>query len=83
MSALSKSLKEGDRLFFEFRSIEDHDVEKIYENHFRRFVDTQQYLKSLTSDFNFDVLYSITGQGMAKYKEEDPFVTRIIATKKG
>ena len=39
------------------------------------------FAKDLTNDYDMDIDYRIIGQGMAKYKEEDPFVARIIATK--
>ena len=82
MNALNNNLNKGDYLYFEYRSKEDQSIDKIYGDHFRRFIDTEEYLESLTNKYAFEVLYSITGQGMAKYKEEDPFVTRIIAKKK-
>ena len=33
-------------------------------------------------ELGFDIEYQITGQGMAKYKTEDSFVSRIVAVRK-
>lgn len=79
--ALSQALVGGDKLYCEFRSKEDEALDKVHgKEHYRRYVDTPLLVENLTTK-GFNVEYSITGQGMAKYKVEDPFVSRIIATK--
>jgi len=79
--ALSNVLVAGDMLYFEFRSKEDEALDKVHgKGHYRRYVDTPVMLESLKT-LGFDIGYYITGQGMAKYKNEDPFVSRITATK--
>jgi len=78
---LSKVLNIGERIYFEFRSVEDASLNKIYGGHYRRFIDTRLFVKNLKENFGFSVKYSITGQGMAKYKNEDPFVSRVIIEK--
>ena len=71
----------GDMLYFEFRSKEDEVLDKVHgKGHYRRYVDTPVMMESLKT-LGFDIGYHITGLGMAKYKNEDPFVSRIIATK--
>ena len=79
LSSLSKQLKKNERVYLEFRSLEDADEQKLYGNHYRRYIDTDRLIDELTTRYGFAVEYSITGQGMAKYKEEDPFISRIIA----
>lgn len=81
MQTLSNTLSRGDMIYFEFRSKEDTDIRKIYSGHYRRFVDTDALIEDLVRSYIFKIEYCITGQGMAKYKSEDPFVTRVIATK--
>ena len=81
LSSLSSHLLSGERVFLEFRSQEDEKTAKLFGNHYRRYIDSDKITNSLESRFGFNIDYAITGQGMAKYKEEDPFVTRIIATK--
>jgi hypothetical protein len=66
----------------EFRCSLDAHVEKIYKDHYRRYVDTNQLVIMMEEELEFDVTYMTTGQGMAKYKNEDPFVSRIIAKRR-
>eukprot|EP00571_Detonula_confervacea_P009055 CAMPEP_0172315780 /NCGR_PEP_ID=MMETSP1058-20130122/26276_1 /TAXON_ID=83371 /ORGANISM="Detonula confervacea, Strain CCMP 353" /LENGTH=232 /DNA_ID=CAMNT_0013029943 /DNA_START=93 /DNA_END=791 /DNA_ORIENTATION=- len=80
-AALSNALVEGDKLYFEFRSKMDETLDKVHgKEHYRRYVDTPKMMEDLTK-IGFAVVYEMTGQGMAKYKAEDPFVSRIIARK--
>jgi len=83
LQSLSEFLQSGDQIYFEFRSEEDSVTDKHFgnKNHFRRYVDSQKFIQNLTDKYQLDIDYSITGCGMAKYKDEDPVVTRIIATK--
>ena len=80
LTILSKLMLTDELVFFEFRSKEDAELEKIHKGHFRRYVDTDQFLQRLES-LGLSIDYRITGKGMAKYKTEDPFVSRVIATK--
>ena len=73
-------MQAGEKVYLEFRSKEDAELDKTFGNHYRRFVDTDKFVKSMT-DKGFKSLYGITGQGMAKYKDEDPFVSRLIFEK--
>jgi methylase of polypeptide subunit release factors len=70
-----------DRIFFEFRSQEDQSTKKIFENHYRRYIDTDVFIKNLVEIVGVEIQYSITGRGMALYKDEDPIVSRVIAQK--
>ncbi len=81
LSALSRHLLPGDSLYLEFRCSEDAATEKIFGDHYRRYVDTDNLLRELSGSYGFAIEYSLTGQGMAKYRDEDPFVSRIIARK--
>ncbi len=81
LSALAVHMEVGDYLYFEYRCSEDAGTEKIFGNHYRRFVDTDSLSSDLVDKHGFAVEYCRTGQGMAKYKNEDPFVSRIIARK--
>lgn len=83
LTAVAEAAVPGDKLYMEFRSLEDANVSHVYgEGHYRRYVDTDKLVQFLTGkDLRFHITYQITGQGMAKYKTEDPFVSRIIAVK--
>ena len=77
---ISKYIDKGERVYFEFRSKEDESLDKHFGGHYRRYVNTDVFKQRLTK-LGFLISYSYIGQGMAKYKEEDPFVIRIIAQK--
>ena len=77
---LSDCMKNGENVYFEFRSKEDSKLKKHYEGHFRRYIDTEKFCGHLTKR-GFSIDYVITGKGMAKFREEDPYVSRIIARK--
>jgi tellurite methyltransferase len=81
ITALSNVMIPGDRVYFEFRSKEDEVLEKHYGGHYRRYVDTAAFSQGLEAA-GLSIDYSMTGQGMAKFKEEDPFVSRVIASKR-
>lgn len=82
LKMLSECMQSNEVVYFEFRSKEDAELKKHYGGHFRRYVDTDSFNQQLTQKFGFEIDYSITGKGMAKFKEEDPFVSRVIARKK-
>lgn len=81
LGALSDVMVEGDIVYFEFRTNEDIETKKIYESHFRRFVNVDKLLDRLAL-LNFVINYHTTGAGMAKYHDEDPVVARLIVVKK-
>jgi SAM-dependent methyltransferase len=82
LTALASATKPGDCLYMEFRCSLDAKLDHLFKGHFRRYVDTSKLVAMLEDKFEFNVTYEITGQGMAKYKHEDPFVSRIIAERK-
>eukprot|EP00588_Corethron_pennatum_P011343 CAMPEP_0194267540 /NCGR_PEP_ID=MMETSP0169-20130528/2021_1 /TAXON_ID=218684 /ORGANISM="Corethron pennatum, Strain L29A3" /LENGTH=260 /DNA_ID=CAMNT_0039008409 /DNA_START=190 /DNA_END=972 /DNA_ORIENTATION=- len=90
LTFLKKSMIKGDKLYMEYRCDKDEALPKVYgKDHYRRYVKTSEMVQFLESDsdgeedaFAFEMEYEKTGQGMAKYKHEDPFVSRIIAVKK-
>jgi len=80
LKILSDCLQKNEKIYFEFRSKEDENLDKHFGGHYRRYVETDIFLQRLT-DLGFNTQYNHIGQGMAKYKEEDPFVIRIITQK--
>jgi SAM-dependent methyltransferase len=82
LSAVSEATQSGDKLYMEFRCSLDATMDKIYKYHYRRYVDTDSLVVLLQEELGFDVIYETTGQGMAKYKNEDPYVSRIIAERR-
>lgn len=64
--------------FFEFRNHEDKDALKLFGQHYRRF-QSPEFFAEVLSKHGFDIEYSVSGKGHAKYFDEDPNVTRFIA----
>jgi|TARA_B110000238_G_C16129013_1_gene440574 cyclopropane fatty-acyl-phospholipid synthase-like methyltransferase len=83
MKGVSEGMQPGEIIYFEFRSKGDAALMKHYGGHYRRYVDTENFIGLLTKEFGFDIEYSFTGNGMAKYREEDPCVSRVFARKTG
>ena len=53
---------------------------ETYTDHYRRFLDydeTQSYLK----ETGFKLIYSVETDGLAKYKDDNPVIIRIVAEK--
>jgi hypothetical protein len=67
-------------LFIEARTIEDKPLD-IFGKHKRHLVNTAQLIKDL-KDNGFQIIYLCEGQGLSKYKQEDPFVLWLIASHK-
>lgn len=80
MNNIGQSMKPGEMAYLEFRSKEDAYLEKTYGNHYRRFVDTDAFVSSMEQQ-SFKLIYRYTGVGVARYKSEDPFVSRLIFEK--
>lgn len=81
LELLSESMKVGENLYLEFRTKEDESLGKHFGDHYRRFIDATEFGNSLVNKYKFELDYFIVGRGMAKFKEEDPYVSRIIARK--
>ncbi len=65
-------------LFIEARTIEDKP--KIYKNHKRNLVNVTQLVSDLKKN-SFQIIALEEGRGYSKFKNEDPFLVRIIAIK--
>lgn len=85
---ISKNLNNGIFLL-EARSINDpmfklgkalSDNEN-FTNHYRRYMDLDIFCKKLESR-NFEILYKIEDKDLAPYKDDNPYVIRIIAKSK-
>lgn len=77
----SKLLNKNEKVFLEYRVIEDKNNKKVFRNHFRNYLN-QKKIKKLFEKNLFKLSYSITGNGFAKYQVEDPLIARQIFIKK-
>ncbi|XID90998.1 class I SAM-dependent methyltransferase [Paenibacillaceae bacterium WGS1546] len=79
---ISQYLNRGDYFAAEFRTIEDQGLAKIYNDHYRRFIDAEGLLQELEQRYSFSKVYFTKGTGMSVYNDEDPFIGRVIVEKK-
>ncbi len=79
---LSQTMKKEDVLALEFRTKEDEIIDKVFGNHYRRYIDSDMLVKELAYRYDFEIEYHYKGQGLSIFKEEDPYLARIIAVKK-
>lgn len=79
MFAMIDSISAGGvTAYFEFRNDKDQDAFKLFGDHYRRF-QSAEFFATMLERHGFKVSYSESGKGYAKYFDEDPHVTRIIA----
>ena len=77
LAALACQLPADARCFFEFRTDKDRSLRKRFGTHYRRFVSLDRFVAKAEKTRALECVYRIEGRGMAKYKEEDPFVGRV------
>lgn len=79
---LSMVLKREDLLVLEFRTIEDEKIEKVYSDHYRRYIDSDELKDDLENKYEFSTEYYYKGRGLSIYKNEDPYLARMILKKR-
>jgi hypothetical protein len=79
-SAINNLTVKNIKMFFEFRNDKDERNGKVFGGHFRRFQSEISFINKLES-FGFLIKYKISGHGFAKYRDEDPEITRVICEK--
>lgn len=74
--SLSRCCTAEDWVWAEFRTERDADAPKVHGAHFRRFLAAADVGRRM-AEVGFEVVYSVEGQGMAKFGDEDPWVARM------
>lgn len=82
LNILSEGLQSGDLIMLEYRTIEDESIDKIYNNHYRRYIDSEELNNNLEQNYGFTSVYFYKGQGLSVYKSENPYLARMILKKK-
>ena len=77
---LKKNLPQGSLIGLEFRTEKDKYALHIFKRHYRRFIPMQEMINELEK-YDFSILYSEESKGFSPFKDEDPFLCRIIAKK--
>lgn len=81
LQQLPKVLKSGGLFLLEARSLKDENLAKTFgTGHFRRYLDYDAIVNQIER-LNFKVLEKVESQGLSPYKDEDPFLIRIVAKK--
>ena len=85
---IEDTLKDEGIFFLEARSLKDPMFEsgenlsdtENFTDHYRRYLDLDNMVKKLKSR-NFEIVYMIEDKNLAVYKDDNPYVIRIIAKK--
>jgi len=64
-------------LFLEFRTDKDAELSKATEDHFRRFINPND-IRHIIENYNWNLVHYEEGTGLAKYKNDDAYVARMI-----
>jgi len=81
LDTLAENTPTGTYFAAEFRTAEDAIKSKVYDDHYRRFVETDTFLVNLINR-GFTVNEFYKGTGLSIYKDEDPFLARVMAEKR-
>lgn len=82
LEVISEILDKNDLLCLEFRTIEDKEISKVYDNHYRRFINMEELLVDLQEKYMFEIKYKYKGRNLSVFKQENPYLGRIICSKK-
>jgi hypothetical protein len=80
LANLGTAAMSGDFVAFEFRTIYDQQNKKVFGGHYRNFINPESVRDKIVNSGLSITLWQ-HGNGFARYKDEDPFVCRIIARK--
>lgn len=81
LQQLPNVLRSGGLFLLEARSLKDENLSKTFgTDHFRRYLDYEATIDKIER-LNFKVLEKVESQGLSPYKDENPYLMRIIAEK--
>lgn len=80
LTSLGKCMGSNDLILLEFRTKEDESLYKNYDNHFRRYIDTDEFDIKLKT-YNLKTEFFVKSRGLSIYKNEDPFLARYVIKK--
>lgn len=82
LASIAEHAREGDVLAAEFRTEEDASNPKVYGKHYRRYQNGRAFGVALAERYGFTVSHEEEGTGLAPYKDEDPVLYRVVATRR-
>ena len=77
LETLSRHVTSGTPCYFEFRTEKDANTHKQFGEHYRRYINAERFVESATAGGSFECDYKMEGRGMAKFRNEDPYVARV------
>lgn len=80
-NTLENTLQKNDMFAAEFRTIEDSVRSKVFDNHYRRYINSDELVKKIKSNYSFKVKEYTKGTGLSLFNGEDPHLARIIIEK--
>lgn len=76
-----KCMQPDDVIAIEFRSHLDQSTPKVTQAHYRRYIHPDPLIANVLNDYPASLEYLACGLGMAKYKQDDAHVARIVFRK--
>lgn len=64
-------------LALEYRNTNDQNKIKVTDDHYRRYINDNEIAEKYR-DLDLSIIFTISGTGFAKYKQDDAFVTRTL-----
>ena len=68
----------NDNIFNKFKPLKHNDFIDFGNNHFRRFINTNLFVKKLLKKINCKIIYIKSSKNLSIYKKDNPNLTRII-----
>lgn len=68
----------GDYAALEFRTKDDEAREKVTPEHYRRYIDVDQFLARASAIYGLQCAYRVEGTGFAIFREDDAHVVRLV-----
>lgn len=71
-------LKEGSMAMFEFRTELDIHRAKATDAHYRRYINSADFITKVKEQFGLECMYHVEGTGLAVYGSDDAYVARLL-----
>lgn len=64
--------------YLEYRELRDAVVNKVYGDHYRRYIDPDAFSDKVAEAGRLKLAYQVVAQGLAKFHDEDPWIARQV-----
>jgi SAM-dependent methyltransferase len=82
MQIIADHTKPGDVFAAEFRTDKDEDHTRVFgDTHYRRYQNADEFSMRLKGEYGWGVAFETEDRGLSPYKDEDPTLYRVIATR--